>query len=291
MYYYKYNFVSPETLYARVKEQLKSYFDTGAVDDLLFPIWTKDCLDKLGKSSLKILPAILYLDDFQAKLPPDFHSVREAWLCTDILPQTVRLPGSYYSQVTTRLPNPEDNESCQPCDMCNPLAISIVYKTTTEETFTRSVKHLLKPGNISAREHCAPNCLNCSTESHIRPYITNADEFDIRGNHFITNFRHGDVYLVYYSNQKDPSGFDLVPDNFRIQDYIRKYLTARVFETLWNQITDETSKQIAEKYEVAEKRSDEAFIMADIEVKKQTVYDKARAIKRDANRNNKYIIR
>jgi hypothetical protein len=38
-YYYHYNFISPEVVYATVKEEFKSYFDTGAIDDLMLPIW------------------------------------------------------------------------------------------------------------------------------------------------------------------------------------------------------------------------------------------------------------
>ena len=53
-YYYKYSFISPEPLYATVKEELKSYFDTGAVDDLMFGTWTDKALRKLGKSSYSI---------------------------------------------------------------------------------------------------------------------------------------------------------------------------------------------------------------------------------------------
>lgn len=294
MYYYKYNFVSPESLYARVKEELKSYFDTGAVDDLLFPMWTDDCLKKLGRSSYKILPAILYLDDFQTKLPPDFKYVREAWICTDTMPVTARVQGSYYTQITTRVdvtsnnPASVDNCSCNPCDL---ERMSIVYKTNTDQTFTNKVKHLLKPGNLSAKEHCGQDCLNTSTAVDIKPLISHFDEFDIQGNRFVTNFRQGDIYLVYYSEQLDGSGYEMVPDNFRIQDYIRKYLMYKIFQQLWNQITDETFNQIEKKMQVYKQDSDEAFIMADIEVKKQTVYDKRRAIHRDTNRFDKYNIR
>ena len=53
--YYKYPFESPEPLYAKIKLELKSYFDTGAVDDLLFPVYIKYCLDKLGRLSYDII--------------------------------------------------------------------------------------------------------------------------------------------------------------------------------------------------------------------------------------------
>ena len=47
-YYYKYDFVSPEPLYATVKEELKSYFDTGAVDDLIISYLSRQMSKKDG---------------------------------------------------------------------------------------------------------------------------------------------------------------------------------------------------------------------------------------------------
>ena len=81
-YYYKYNFISPEVVYSTVKEELKSYFDTGAVDDLLFPTYLDKCLRKLGRSSYVITEIPLYIENFEARLPDNFFAVREAWLCT-----------------------------------------------------------------------------------------------------------------------------------------------------------------------------------------------------------------
>ena len=67
-YYYKYNFVSPSPIYAVVKEELKSYFDTGAVDDLLFPTYLDKCLRKPGRATYVISEEILYIEDSEARL-------------------------------------------------------------------------------------------------------------------------------------------------------------------------------------------------------------------------------
>jgi len=83
-YYYKYNFVSPEPVYATVKEELKSYFDTGAIDDLMFPTYLDKCLRKLGRTTYIISETVLHIEDFEARLPDNFFAVREAWLCTDV---------------------------------------------------------------------------------------------------------------------------------------------------------------------------------------------------------------
>jgi hypothetical protein len=57
---------------------------------------------------------------------------------------------------------------------------------------------------------------------------------------------------------------------------------------LSNQLTDETFQQIQSKLVYYKQLSDEAFIMADIEIKKQDVYAKQRRIKQDLNRFNMY---
>ena len=90
-YYYKYNFVSPEPLYATVKEELKSYFDTGAVDDLLFPTYLDKCLKKLGRTTYVISEQVLFIEDFEARLPDNFHAVREAWMCAYQVIHTLQL--------------------------------------------------------------------------------------------------------------------------------------------------------------------------------------------------------
>ena len=61
-----------------------------------------------------------------------------------------------------------------------------------------------------------------------------------------------------------------------------------MFETLSNQINDETFQQIQAKLAYYKQMSEEAFIMADIEIKKQDVYAKQRRIKNDLNRFNMY---
>mgnify|MGYP006124841217 FL=1 len=61
-----------------------------------------------------------------------------------------------------------------------------------------------------------------------------------------------------------------------------------MFETLTNQTNDETFNQLQQKLMYHKQAYEESFIMADIEIKKQTVWDKQRRIKNDLNRFNMY---
>lgn len=279
-YYYKQQFVSPEPLYAKIKEELKSYFNTGSVDDLLFSLWTEDCLKKLGKGSLKLNHTILFLDGYQAKLPPDFHSVREAWVCGPLSSQSVRQQGAKYSSITTKLN--DNNDRCN-VDCCYPEAYEIIYKTTLDEIVTTNATYLLRPGNLETRKQCATDCLNFESAS--------PDIFDIHGNKFVTNFREGEVYLIYYSTERTDEGYQLIPDGIRTKNYIESYIKYKVFEQLWNQVTDETYNQVTQKFQYYSQKKDEDYVMAETEAKKQTIEQKRNSIIRQYHKLDKYNIR
>jgi len=290
-YYYKYNFVSPEPVYALVKEELKSYFDTGAVDDLLFPTYLEKCLKKLGQSSYVIAQQLLHIQDFEVRLPDNFYAVREAWLCTSIPGYPYQTANSFYSQAASETTiqispvtsngQPCTNLECTTgCPTCMPTLVQAVYKTNQQVAVEYHRQYLLKPGNISVRANCSLDCANFGSSA--------ADSFDIRDNKFVTNFRHGVVHLVFYSTEYDNVGNQMMPDNYRIREFIEAFIKYKVFETLTNQTNDETFNQLQQKLVYYKQLHDEAFIMANIEIKKQDAYAKQRRIRKDLNRFNMY---
>lgn len=293
-YYYKYQFISPESSFAIVKEELKSYFDTGAIDDLMFPTYTDKCLRKLGKTGYDIFESILHIENFEARLPDNFSKVREAWMCADINGYPYRSANSFYSQAASQdtiqvspvisgfraCTNTEcTNENCNGAE-CMPVLIQAVYKTNNEINVTYKKQFLLKPGNISTKRFCSDDCANFGSSA--------ADSFDIHGNKFITNFRNGIVHLIFYGTEYDGIGNQMIPDNYRIREFIEKFIKFKMFETLCNQVNDETFNQLYQKKQEAKQEADEAYILADIEIKKQTAEEKMRAIKAQKNSFQKY---
>lgn len=301
-YYYKYKFTSPEPIYAIVKEELKSYFDTGAVDDLMFPTYLDKCLNKLGRSSYVITEDILYVEDFEARLPDNFYAVREAWMLAEIPLSAYQNANSFYSQAASETtiqtePLIVDGTECNqtncedpnsPCyNHCMPDIIKAVYKTNNEIARSYSRHFLLKPGTISAKGNCDLD-YNTYNYKFNTPGSSSYDSFDIRDNKFVTNFRTGTVQLIFYAFDYDNLGNQLMPDNYRIKEYVEAFIKYKVFETLSNQINDETFNQIQQKLAYYKGLSEEAFIMADIEIKKQDVYAKQRRVIKDLNRSNMY---
>ena len=213
-YYYKYNFTSPEIVYSVVKEELKSYFDTGAVDDLLFPTYLDKCLRKLGRTTYVIQEETLFIEDFQARLPDNFFAVREAWFCTSVNGYPYQTANSFYSQAATQTtiqvsPVISDgvpcNGNCPPDNCtCMPEIIQAVYKTNNQLAISYVKQYLLKPGNISVKKHCDVDYTNswefyegAPPLNQFTPGSSTYDSFDIRDNKFVTNFRNGIVHLVF----------------------------------------------------------------------------------------------
>jgi hypothetical protein len=307
-YYYKYNFITPEPVYATVKEELKSYFDTGAVDDLLFPTYLDKALRKLGRTTFVISEEVLFIEDFEARLPDNFYAVREAWMCTEVAGYPYQSANSFYSQAANATTiqvapltiggTPCNRPGCQDaaCNgTCMPTLVQAVYKTnnTVARGFTH--EYLLKPGNISARQNCGVEYTNnwdfyaeAPPIHEFTPGAASYDSFDIRDNKFVTNFRNGVVHLLFYATEYDEIGNQMIPDNYRIREYIEAFIKFKVFEMLTNQTNDETFNQLQQKMMYHKQAYEEAYIMADIEIKKQTPWEKQRRIKNDLNRFNMY---
>jgi len=305
-YYYHYEFITPEIIYATVKEELKSYFDSGAVDDLMFSTYLDKCLRKLGRSSYVISEGALFIEDFEARLPDNFHAVREAWACTEEQGRPYQTPNSFYSQTfsTTIQVSPMivggnscGNSHCHDpnCVECMPNIIQAVYKTNHSVPRSYRREYLLKPGNLSAKGHCDVEYNNAWQFYQPAPQINEftpgaaaRDSFDIRDNKFVTNFRCGIVHLVFYATEYDQIGNQMIPDNYRIREYVEAFIKYKIFETLTNQTNDETFQQLQQKLVYYKQLSDESFIMAMIEIKKQDIYAKQRRIRQDLNRFNMY---
>lgn len=308
-YYYKYQFVSPEIVYSTVKEELKSYFDTGAVDDLLFPTYLDKCLRKLGKTTYVIAETPLYIEDFKSRLPDNFYGVKEAWMCAEIPLRSYQDANSFYSQaatVSTIQISPITSDCAEVstccgtigCDgSCMPEFMQTIYKTNTQTLRSYRKQYLLQPGNISTHQQCDISYTGDlqiygqeeqQRQRNFTAYSSSINSFDIRDNYFVTNFRTGIVHLLFYSTDYDNLGNQMIPDNYRIREYIEAFLKYKVFEALTNQVNDETFNQLQQKLMYYKQLSDEAYILADVESKKQDSWTKQRRIKNTLNRHQMY---
>lgn len=284
--YYKQKFVSPVRLYAEVQEELRSYFESSMVDNTMFPVWTNQCIQKLGLAAFPIKETIMSIQNFQHRLSDDFHAVREAWSCSTH-EEVWQLPSALYQQIT---PNTKalitsrldvGNLYCDLCQNCQyPDVIQAIYKTTEQVAFQFRKTELLTPGNINTS---CPKDLWCANWNAV-----SKNSYDIRDNKLVTTFCDGIVYMLYYSDGLNSDAEQLVPDSYYTKEFIKAFLKQKLFEQIFNQTTDETFNQSQQKYSFYKSLADESYILADVENKKETVYRKQRKIKQTLSRNQRY---
>lgn len=267
-YTYKYNFISPEIYYAEVKEELRSYFDSGVVDDLMFSKWTGYAVRKMGNSSYRLGQVVLQVKDFEADLPKDFLRIREVYSCQKLDDIVVPSANSIYLQ-KSYLTN--QNLTYDMCRGCVPDCVTIVEKTTGHVVFTFRLARLLHPGNIDTKSRC------------INEYGVNGvhdfDMFDIHEGKIITKFREGVIYVTYYEEAVDDNFNSLIPDFPEFENYLKSWLRYKIFETIFNNVTDETFNQVQAKLQYYEQKYNEAFIICKTEFMKKTPYQAVRDIR------------
>lgn len=284
-YFYKQNFVSPEVIFAKVKEELRSYFESGIVDDTLFPLYVEHCLRKLGKASYPINQVLLHIDGYKSNLPEDFYAAREVWACTTYTDGTQLPSSTYLQQMAYKMDTLTENDVyCRPCETCKyPDVIEAVYKVTNAVYFQYRKQYLLTPGNIFPS---CPEDLYCANYNSVSPH-----SYDIRDKKIATTFREGKIYMQYYSTGVDDADNQLVPDNIQTLNYIEYYIKQKMFEQVWNQTTDETYNQSQGKFQYYKAQADEAFIIATTENKKKDQYSMIRSIAKTRTRFRKFNIR
>lgn len=296
------NFISPISIYARIKEELKSYFNTGAIDDLMFPIWTKDCIDKFENTYLPIQPAILDMCNFKCELPCDFRCIREVYVTATYNKGPITSPHVFYYQTDCRI-TPTPRGTCSQCvpgyqcmvpaqqqvntlpDLCGvPDEFIVTHKVMDQMFFSFQVTGMLKPGNYKTLGKIHEDSLSRTCQSR--------DTFDIVGNNLRTSFREGSIYLLYYA---DPlvteDGYYEIPNNDPFIKYVYHYLRYMMYVQLVDQATEENYKLLKIKRDDEKTDMWASYLNARNYAQSGTIYDVQNAIIRSYNKNNKYLIK
>lgn len=274
------NYTSSEEIFAEIREEMSSYFNTGAVDDIMFPRWAIYCLKRLKKSTMQVEATVLEIKNYKAELPQNFNSARAVWSCEPHYVSTMN-PQLRYTQHDIRLTQ-FDRCDCPkeiPCE-CNPCKsdreFQVTYKTTGETLYTFQKNRLLTPSDVRTQNRCSSDCLN------FKP--TCDDTFEIDGCNLFTSIPSGKIYIEYYVENVDEEGNIIVPDNVYVQQYIMSYIRYKLFKKLLDSTTDESFSQMNYKFQKAERDMQESFILVETELKKKTTEGLVRFSKRNQAR-------
>jgi len=299
------NFINPDKVYARVKEELKSFFNTNSIDDLMFPEWTLDCINKMENTYYPIEDCVMDVCDGKCELPCNFDSAQEVWICATYNKGPIVSPFVYYYQTDCRInPAAPKGNSCSECtegyqctphdqspppvalpDLCGvPDEYRVTHKVMSQMSFDFKLSALLKPRNFKTFGKCGTHSPNREAQC--------IDTFDIIGNHLITSFRSGTVFMAYYAKPYiTESGYYEIPNNEPFKKYLLHYLKYQVLAELTAQSSGDDYKILKDKRQDEESLMWTAYINAKNYAIAGDIYDVEKSIIRSYNRNNRFKIR
>lgn len=274
--YDNFNFVSAETIVAEVKQQLKSYFDSGSVTEVLIPTYVSTALRKLKHMVLEPKEDILSLTNYTVKLPSDFQYLEDVYL----LETTELIAGPLYTTVydyyKKRYCDCED-------DLCEPDCETFsITKASIPSWINKNLNPTLLKVYYGSRSYCLDSSYGIKN-------INAVNEVKINKNTITANFQTGLLFIKYSTIPTDEYG-PLIPDVVEVEDYIKAFITFQLFDQLYNSVTDESINIIERKRQLYKQEYYGKYEAALNMLKAQTKQQVRDGIANDRRRFVKFLI-
>lgn len=229
-------FISSESLIAEVKQELKSYFEAGAISEILIPTFIDQALRKLKVMVLRPEDIVVHFSNYKSELPCDFALLdRAAIYESDIQFSSGinTLKGQYYLSSDCSF----EGECCSnKTEYFEQIWVSTPgFKIVMKQPKPIRVYH-------GSKSLCTEECPNLTA--------TSPDIIQIYENRKLSaSFEEGCVHFRYYARPMDDDGIPLVPEILEVEEYIKSYLKFKFFEMLWHSQIDESVNQIERKFQ------------------------------------------
>lgn len=306
--YDNFEFISAETLITEVKQQLKSYFDSGSLTEVMIPTYVSTALRKLKHMVLEWKDDILIMENYKVKLPSDFAYLDDVYLCNrvDVVTGAVNTTiYDYYKKTYC-------NDSCE-----NEYETFSTTTTRIPQWVSTQLQPTLLKVYYGSKSYCFSTCTGISNSTSTGsvngsviippdgttpiPGVHNIDqqvrahdlqsilEVKINKKTLTANFETGTLYLKYYSIPEDEYG-PMIPEVVEVEDYIKAYVTFMLFDQLYNAVTDESINIISQKRALYRQEYYGKYEGALNMLKTQTKQQIRDGINKDRKRFIKYII-
>lgn len=251
-----YDWISADSIIAQLKEELRSYFETGVIDDGMFPMYIDHSLKKVGMTMLETIDEIIPLRNKKAILPEGIVFLNDVLYAGDEQNIKGNIPGgtNVYNQTTTEVVLQTDGSINVPGNPEVGSTVQIVERTTNRLLNTYDIVTRLRPATLQAKNMCE--------DSRFKKFYDYPYYYDVNGRILSTNHPDGELLIRYKKYRVDDEGYPMIPDHVTMQDLVQFYLRYKIFEQLWNSVTDETYNQMQNKMQYYEQKYNEALIMA-----------------------------
>ena len=236
MKYENINFISSESIVAEVKQELKFYFEAGAISEVLIPTFIDQSLRKLKVMVLTPEDIICHFVNYKSELPCDFALLDRAALYDSNIEFNsgiTTLKGYYY----------QSSDCTFSGECCNGKTEYFEQIYTSAPGFKISMK-LPRPIRIyhGSKALCTEECAGL--------YAPGPDIIQIHDNRTLSaSFEEGCIYVRYFARPTDDDGIPKIPEILEVEEYIKSYLKFKFFEMLWHTQLDESAAQIERKFQ------------------------------------------
>lgn len=256
-------FVSAESTFGQVNEDLSSFAEAGVLDEGRYYGWINTILSKLGIGYYSEEIAFLKVQNYRVEIPKNFKTFHAAYRCDfkhteNTTPRKAVFERvNYFTDAATQTET--INNCCITADPCVSEKTQITVEHYVYEDVNRHMFTNFKPlylGNSAVREICDfhginHNMFNCD------------DSISFSNGRINTSYTDGYLYLFYYALPSDiKTGTPLIPNIESVRNAILYFIEYQILRTMWlnNSSPDLQNKMIFVKSEY-----DEALATAFVE--------------------------
>lgn len=236
MKYENINFISSEPIVAEVKQELKYYFEAGAVSEVLIPTFIDQALRKLKVMVLQPEDVVCHFVNYKSELPCDFALLDRATLYDSHI--------EFSSGITTMNGYFYLSSDCSfGSECCDNKTEYFEQIFVSNPGFKISMKQP-RPIRVyhGSKSLCTEGCTNL--------YAPSPDIIQIFDNRTMSaSFEEGCIYVRYFARPVDDDGIPKIPEILEVEEYIKAYLKFKFFEMMWHSQLDESAAQIERKFQ------------------------------------------
>ena len=248
------------------KNSMKQYDRSNLIDDITVYTWVLDGISHFGLMPTINIEKIINIKNKKGSLPDGFKSLKLALKCEPYGYYTEEDSKDLLQSIYTYTVKTTDTTSWNNCDPCDTASCE---STIVEKTYLHTGKpiefyyrnpQLLSLTPYIKKEVCDKDCVNFKVKN-------SKYEININGKTIYTNFKDGNIFIVYRGYEEDDEGFVIIPDTDR--GWFKEYLMYKCKRMLMEELmtnSDNTTNE-ATLYQIFLQNEREAFANAKTEFK------------------------
>jgi|DewCreStandDraft_4_1066084.scaffolds.fasta_scaffold03282_21 hypothetical protein len=274
-----YKYTSVREIIAKVFTDLNLQEEAQRISDMIE--WCGEAMEKIGSYNQYILKVagkagedVLTVDNYQAKLPDDFHSlVQVAYSQTAVGPfYPMRYSGGSFDtnrRLTAAMKLDDSNYLDNPSALItlNDIIWTMTLfdlsyqdsmaKLQAEPQLAELMRYILSKNNIT----------DINNVSDGNTSFTEGVVFTINNNYIKTNMQTGYIVMAYLAMPTDEEGYPKIPDNSAYKEAIYWYITMKLLYPKWvsGQIKPDVYYHAELKWQFYRKQAYAEGMMPDVE--------------------------